>query len=162
RPSLGCAGSRPPRARRTTGRPVAAAPARRSPRSPRARHHRGRPGPATGPADRSRRGRRRAPPPPTRPPPPPSPGPLPPPLPPRDLGRRLLLHRGQRRKARPLPAALQPLATRVQVDLPAGELGSEPDILAVPPDGERQLIFVHDRLDRLGLGVREHARDPRR
>src|SRR5439155_87070 len=191
RPSLGCAGSRPPRARRTTGRPVAAAPARRSPRSPRARRHRGRPVPATGPADRSRRGRRRAPPAPLARPARPAarlastalPTPLTrtghvthPPgrclvvaalfghlveeghelvgdlgrhacdlvdvfalqvkdilqrlvsgalehvhqldrqtlqLPQRDLGRRLVLRRGKRRKERPLAAALQPLATRV-------------------------------------------------
>src|SRR2546430_8327197 len=79
----------------------------------------------------------------------------------RHLGRRLLLGR-QRREQRALAAALQPLAARIQVDLPAGELGREPYVLAVPTDGERQLVLVHNRLDRLGLGIREHAGHARR
>src|SRR5438034_36337 len=79
----------------------------------------------------------------------------------RHLGRGLLLGR-QRREQRALAAALEPLAARVQVDLPAGELGREPHVLAVPADGQRQLVLVHDRLDRLGFGIREHARHARR
>src|SRR5437667_465353 len=80
----------------------------------------------------------------------------------RDVGRSLFLRTGQRRKQRSFPAPLQPLAARVQVDLPAGELGRETHILAVPPDRERELILVYDRLDRLGVGVREHPRHARR
>src|SRR5437016_4205784 len=45
-------------------------------------------------------------------------------------------------------AALQillpvPLALRDQVDLPAGELGREPRVLAALPDGQRQLVVRH-------------------
>src|SRR5947209_20171528 len=53
----------------------------------------------------------------------------------RDLGGRLLFGR-QRREQRTLAASLQPLAARVQVDLPRGELGREAHVLPVAADGE--------------------------
>src|SRR5207253_703524 len=59
------------------------------------------------------------------------------------------------------PAPLQPLAAGVEIDLPAGELGGEPDVLPVAPDGERELILVDHRLNGLGLGIGEHLRHPR-
>src|SRR5436305_1554263 len=80
----------------------------------------------------------------------------------RDVGCGLFLGTGQRRKQRSFPASLQPLAARVQVDLPAGQLGGEAHVLAVAPDRERELVFVHDRLDRLGVGVGEHPGHTRR
>src|ERR1041385_3848886 len=79
----------------------------------------------------------------------------------RDLRDRLVGRR-QRREQRAFAAALQPLAARVEIDLPAGELGGEPHVLAVATDRERQLVFVHDRLNRLRFGVGEHARHARR
>src|SRR5437016_3199436 len=53
-------------------------------------------------------------------------------------------------------AALQillpvPLALRDQVDLPAGELGREPRVLAALPDGQRQLVVRHRDQDFLVL-----------
>ena len=46
-------------------------------------------------------------------------------------------------------AALQPLAARVEIDLPAGELGREAHVLAVAADGERELVLVDDGLNGL-------------
>src|SRR5436309_3485659 len=55
-----------------------------------------------------------------------------------------------------------PSGPRIQVDLPGGGLGGEPYVVAVRTDGELQLVLVHNRLDRLGLGIREHAGHARR
>ena len=64
-----------------------------------------------------------------------------------------------REKVVRLAAALQPLAAGVEVDLPPGQLGGEPHVLAVAADGEGKLVLVHDGLDRLCLGHREHLGD---
>ena len=65
---------------------------------------------------------------------------------------------GQRREELRLAARLQPLAARVEVDLPAGELRREAHVLAVAPDGQRELVLVHDRLDRLATSASLNTR----
>ena len=60
--------------------------------------------------------------------------------------RRLLRQRCEQRR---LTAALQPLAARVEIDLPLGQLRRQPHVLAVAADRQRKLVFVHDRLNRL-------------
>jgi hypothetical protein len=67
---------------------------------------------------------------------------------------------GQRREDLRLCAtALHPFAARVEVDLPARELGSEANVLPISPDRQRELIFVDHCLNRLRRRVAEHARD---
>ena len=52
-------------------------------------------------------------------------------------------------------APLAVLALGHDVDVPAGELRGEPDILAAPADGDVLHVIGHDHLDPPGLGV-EH------
>src|SRR5262245_10058051 len=66
---------------------------------------------------------------------------------------------GQRREDLRLAATLHPLATRVEIDLPAGELRGETHVLPVAADGQRELVFVDDGLDGLRSRIAEHARD---
>src|SRR5262249_25673954 len=54
---------------------------------------------------------------------------------------------------------LHPLPTRVEIDLPSGQLRRKTDVLSVATDRERQLIFVDDCLNRLGARIAEDARD---
>src|SRR5215212_5113077 len=69
---------------------------------------------------------------------------------------------GQRREELLATALLQPLAARIEIDLPAGELRRETHVLTVAPDRQRELILVDDRLNGLAHAVAEHARDFRR
>src|SRR5579859_353130 len=78
----------------------------------------------------------------------------------RDLGDRFFGGR-QRREQRALAAALEPLAARIEVDLPTRQLRRQAHILSVTADRERQLVFVDDRLNRLGLRIGEYAGHPR-
>src|SRR2546430_10170770 len=41
-------------------------------------------------------------------------------------------------------------------------LGREAHVLPVAADGERQLVLIHDGLDGLRVGIREHARQDRK
>src|SRR3954467_2753647 len=59
------------------------------------------------------------------------------------------LFRRQGSEQRTFPSTLQPFATGVQIDLPAGKLRSQPNVLTVTADGQRQLVFIHHRLNRL-------------
>ena len=59
-------------------------------------------------------------------------------------------------------AELQPFAGPVEIDLPSDELRSEPDVLSVSADRQRQLILVDDRRDHLALLIAHHLRDPGR
>ena len=47
--------------------------------------------------------------------------------------------------------------TRVKLDLPLRKLRREPHVLAVAADGQRELVFVHDRLNRFCRRIAEHA-----
>src|SRR6267378_5195938 len=47
----------------------------------------------------------------------------------------------------------------VDVQLPPGELGGEPDVLATAADRQRELVVGDDDLHRLVLVVEQHARD---
>src|SRR4029079_4292062 len=58
--------------------------------------------------------------------------------------------------------ASHPFPTRVQLVLPLGELRREPDVLAVASNGQRKLVFVHNRLDRLRGRIAENAGHARR
>src|SRR5690606_21175918 len=63
----------------------------------------------------------------------------------------------KRSEQRGVPAALHPLATGVQVDLPARELRRQPHVLAVAAYGQGELVLVHYCLDGTRVVVAEHA-----
>src|SRR5687768_595012 len=58
-------------------------------------------------------------------------------------------------------AALQPLPAAVQIDLPADELAGEPNVLAVLPDSQRQLVLIDDRGDDTTRRLAQDFRDLR-
>ena len=61
-----------------------------------------------------------------------------------------------------LLAALRLFLLGEDVDVPAGELRGEADVLAAPADRQRQLIVGHHHLDALGILVEHHLGDFRR
>ena len=65
------------------------------------------------------------------------------------------LHEQRRALGEFLLAALDLFLLGQDVDVPAGELGGEPDVLAAAADGQRQLLVGHHDLDALGILV-EH------
>ncbi len=56
-------------------------------------------------------------------------------------------------------AALALLALGHDVDLPAGQLAGEADVLAAAADGQRQLLVGHHHFDALVLLVHHHLGD---
>ena len=58
-----------------------------------------------------------------------------------------------------LLAALGFLGFGQDVDLPAGELGGQPHILAAPADGQRQLLVGHHHFDAMGVFVQHDLGD---
>ena len=65
---------------------------------------------------------------------------------------------GQRGKDRLIAAALHPLATGVELDLPFGELRSQANVLSVAPNCQRELVFIDYRLNGLGARIAENPR----
>ena len=51
---------------------------------------------------------------------------------------------------------------RVEIDLPAGQLRCEPNILAAPPDTKAQVVVWNDQLHASGVLVHDHLSDHRR
>src|ERR1700693_3604272 len=66
------------------------------------------------------------------------------------------LVRRKRSENRLIGAALHPLTTRVELDLPLGQLGREAHILAIAADRQRELVLVHNRLNGFCRRIAEH------